>query len=292
MKLSFDMLIVLLSASVALLALFLFIVYLPRLMKKQVHENEQVEINTVVGAFNALGGEIKSLREQLILKERFAALGEVAAGIAHEFRNPMGVIAGYARLLLKGLDETDNRKEIVHAILTEIEEMNSVMEELLKFSKSEPLNKTDIDLSGIIEDVVKDMGGGASEIDFSSSERVFIKGDKTLLRQAVRNLLHNAADAGDKIRIDIENIYLSDSSGLVGDATGRSGVSIVIKDNGNGISETDVNKIFMPFYTTKSRGTGIGLALVQKIALAHGGSVTVESKEGKGSTFRLSLPVQ
>ncbi|MBF0559145.1 MAG: HAMP domain-containing histidine kinase [Nitrospirae bacterium] len=292
MKLNFDMLIVLLSASVALLALFLFIVYLPRLMKKKVHESEQVEINTVVGAFNALGGEIKSLREQLILKERFAALGEVAAGIAHEFRNPMGVIAGYARLLLKGLDETDNRKEIVQAILTEIEEMNSVMEELLKFSKSEPLNKTDVDLSGIIEDVVKDMRGGASEIDFSSSEQISIKGDKTLLRQAVRNLLHNAADAGDKIRIDIENTDLSGNSGLEAGAAGRTGVSIVIKDNGNGISETDFNKIFMPFYTTKIRGTGIGLALVQKIALAHGGSVTVESKEGKGSTFRLSLPVQ
>ncbi|MBF0560330.1 MAG: HAMP domain-containing histidine kinase, partial [Nitrospirae bacterium] len=217
--------------------------------------------------------------------------GEVSAGIAHEFRNPMGVIAGYARLLLKGLDETDNRKDIVQAILTEIEEMNSVMEELLKFSKPEPLNKTDIDLSGIIEDVVKNLRGGASEIDFSSPERVFIRGDKTLLRQAVRNLLNNAIDAGDKIRIDIENIDLSDSSRLVG-ATDRTGVSIVIKDNGNGIAETDFNKIFMPFYTTKSRGTGIGLALVQKIALAHGGSVTVESKEGKGSTFRLSLPVQ
>src|SRR5208283_2250364 len=270
MKLNIDMLIMLLSASVVLLALFLFLVYLPRLMKQQVHEKEHDQINTVMGAFNALGGEIKSLREQLIMKERFAALGEVAAGIAHEFRNPMGVIAGYVRLLLKGFDETDNRKEIARAILTEIEEMNSVMEDLLKFSKSEPLNKTDFDLSGIIKDIVKNMGEKTSEIEFSSSEPVFIKGDRTLLRQAVRNLLYNAADAGDKISIDIEKVDWSASTGLPG-STGRNGVSIAIKDNGKGIPGTDFNKIFMPFYTTKSKGSGIGLALVQKIALAHGG---------------------
>ena len=291
MKLNIDMLIMLLSASVVLLALFLFLVYLPRLMKQQVHEKEHDQINTVMGAFNALGGEIKSLREQLIMKERFAALGEVAAGIAHEFRNPMGVIAGYVRLLLKGFDETDNRKEIARAILTEIEEMNSVMEDLLKFSKSEPLNKTDFDLSGIIKDIVKNMGEKTSEIEFSSSEPVFIKGDRTLLRQAVRNLLYNAADAGDKISIDIEKVDWSASTGLPG-STGRNGVSIAIKDNGKGIPETDFNKIFMPFYTTKSKGSGIGLALVQKIALAHGGSISVESTEVRGSTFRLLLPVQ
>lgn len=291
MKFDIGMLIVLLSASVALLALFSFIVYLPRLMKKQVDEREHAEINTVVGAFNALGGEIKSLREQLIMKERFAALGEVAAGIAHEFRNPMGVIAGYARLLLKGFDELDNRKDIVRAILGEIEEMNSVMEELLKFSKSEPLNKADIDLAGLVEDIVKNMREKAPGIRFVSFEPVFIKGDRTLIRQAIKNLLHNAADVGDDIRIDIEKVALSADAAPGGNA-GVNGVSIAIRDNGKGIPETDFNKIFMPFYTTKSGGSGIGLALVQKIALAHGGSVSVDSTEGKGSTFRLLLPVR
>ena len=238
-----------------------------------------------MGAFTTLGGEIKSLKEQLVMKERLAALGEVSAGIAHEFRNPMGVIAGYARLLLKGLDDTDNRKEIVQAILNEIEEMNRVMEELLKFSKSEPLNKTDIEVVSFVTDIVNSMGNTASEIKFSPCGPVLIKGDKTLLRQAVKNLLQNAVHAGDKIRIDIEK---ADSS----TGAGKDGVSIAIKDNGKGIPGTDFNKIFMPFYTTKSSGAGIGLALVHKIALAHGGTTSVNSKEGKGSTFRLFLPVQ
>jgi two-component system sensor histidine kinase HydH len=276
-----ETLIVLLAASVVLLVLFFLAIYLPRLFKKKTQEAEPIEMNTVMGAFSALGGEISSLKEQLIMKERLAALGEVAAGIAHEFRNPMGVIAGYAKLLIKGLEDADDRKEIVQAILNEIEEMNRVMEELLKFSKSEPINRVDIDLVSFITDIVKSMGQTASEIKFSPCGPVSISGDKTLLRQALKNLLQNAVHAGDKIRIDIEKTDLS----------GRKGLSIAVKDNGKGIPETDFNKIFMPFYTTKSSGTGIGLALVHKIALAHGGSVSVNSKEGKGSTFRLSLPL-
>ena len=276
-----ETLIVLFAASVVLAVLFFLAVYLPRLFKKKTQEAEPIEMNTLMGAFSALGGEINSLKEQLIMKERLAALGEVAAGIAHEFRNPMGVIAGYAKLLLKGFEDSDDRKDIVQAILNEIEEMNRVMEELLKFSKSEPLNRMDIDLLSFVTDIVKGMGQTASYIKFSPCGPISIKGDKTLLRQALKNLLQNAVQAGDKIRVDIEQTDLS----------GRNGVSIAIKDNGKGIPATDFNKIFMPFYTTKNRGAGIGLALVQKIALAHGGSVSVNSKEGKGSTFRLSLPI-
>jgi two-component system sensor histidine kinase HydH len=277
-----ETLIVLLAASVVLVVLFFLAVYLPRLFNKKTQEAETIEMNTVMGAFSALGGEINALKEQLIMKERLAALGEVSAGIAHEFRNPMGVIAGYAKLLLKGLEDGDERKEIVQAIMNEIEEMDRVMEELLKFSKSEPITMMDIDLVSFITDIIKSMGPTASEIKFSPCDPVSVKGDKTLLRQAFKNLLQNAFHAGDKIRIDIEQTDLS----------GRQGVSIAIKDNGEGIPMTDFNKIFMPFYTTKSKGTGIGLALVQKIALAHGGSVNVNSKEGKGSTFRLFLPLQ
>jgi len=282
MRVYHETLIVLLAASVILVVLFFLAVYLPRLFKKRTQEPEPVEMNTLMGAFSVLGGEINSLKEQLIMKERLAALGEVAAGIAHEFRNPMGVIAGYAKLLLKGMEDADARKEIVQAILNEIEGMDRVMEELLKFSKSEPIGSMEIDLVSFITDIVKSMGQTASQIKVSPCGPVSISGDKTLLRQALKNLLQNAVHAGDKIRIDIEKTDLS----------GRKGVSIAVKDNGKGIPETDFNKIFMPFYTTKSSGTGIGLALVQKIALAHGGSVSVNSKEGKGSTFRLVLPIE
>jgi len=271
-----------LLTSAFLLLLLITVMFLPRLLRKKEPEFKDLETNTVMGAFHALGNEIKSLKEQLIMKERLAALGEVSAGIAHELRNPMGVIAGYARLLLKGLDPADRRREAVQGILNEVEEMNSVMEELLKFSNSEALNKTDVDLSNAIMDVLKGIGDKGKAIAFSPQGPFIVRGDETLLKQAVKNLLHNAFDAGDKVWVSIER-------GLSFD---KAGTFIVVKDNGKGIPEDDLNRIFMPFYTTKNSGSGIGLALVQKIAMGHGGNITVESMEGKGSTFRLFLPVE
>jgi two-component system sensor histidine kinase HydH len=280
MKAGPDILIIFLTASVFLILLFIVVIFLPRLLKKEEAKTESAEMNTVVNAFRALGDEIKSLKEQLVIKERLAALGEVSAGIAHEFRNPMGVIAGYARLLLKSFDENDQRREIVNGILKEIREMNLVMEELLKFSKSEPIEKVDINITKSIRDVIQGMGEAARRIDFRCSDDVVIKGDETLLMQAIRNLVHNAIDAGDMVWIDVEK----------GVSLNKEGVFIVVRDNGAGIPEKDLDKIFMPFYTTKEKGAGIGLALVQKIVMGHGGNISVESKGGEGSTFRMFLP--
>lgn len=280
MKTSPESLIIFLTASVFLILLFIVAIFLPRLLKKEEAKTESAEINTVVNAFRALGDEIKSLKDQLVIKERLAALGEMSAGIAHEFRNPMGVIVGYARLLLKSLDENDSRREIVQNIINEISEMNLVMEELLKFSKSEPMKKADTNLTSSIRDVIQGMGESGHKIDFSFNDDVVIKADEPLIKQAIRNLIHNALDAGEKVWINIERgIHLD-----------RDGVFIDVKDNGRGIPEEDLNRIFMPFYTTKDGGSGIGLALVQKIVMGHGGNISVESIEGKGSTFRIFLP--
>jgi two-component system sensor histidine kinase HydH len=282
MKASPDILIIFLTASVFLILLFIVAIFLPRLLKKEEAKKESAEINTVVNAFRVLGDEIKSLKEQLVIKERLAALGEVSAGIAHEFRNPMGVIAGYTKLLLKSLDENDQRRELVQGILNEIEDMNRVMEELLKFSRSEPIKKIDINLTKLIKDVIQSMGDSADKIDFGLLNDVSIKADETLLKQAIKNLLHNAIDAGDMVWIDVEK----------GVSLNKDGVFIVVRDNGAGIPVNDVDRIFMPFYTTKDKGSGIGLALVQKIVTEHGGNISVESREGEGSTFRVFLPIE
>jgi signal transduction histidine kinase len=280
MRDSSGILFILFSIFVVLIALFALVVSLPRILKKKEKEKEYSELNTVMGAFNVLGSEIKSLKEQLIIKERLAALGEVSAGIAHEFRNPMGVIAGYAKLLLKSFDEHDDRRDSAQGILNEIEEMNTVMEELLKFSKSAPLHKTNIDASGLLSSVLKSTGDDEARITVSCDEKIMLQGDETTLRQALKNLVHNALDAGDRVSVHVEK----------GSLSGRKGVFIFVKDNGKGIPATDMQKIFQPFYTTKEKGTGIGLALVQKIAMAHEGSVNAKSTEGEGSTFNLFLP--
>ncbi len=270
---------VFLLASFFLIILFATVIFLPRLFKKKEQMHESVGLNTVIGAFSALGDEIKSLKEQLILKERLAALGEISAGIAHEFRNPMGVIAGYARLILNSLDENDNRRELAQGILKEIAEMNVLMDELLQFSKAEKIKKKQIDLKSFIKDLLENIAGN-DRVSFDCQEAVTIGADEKLLKQAIGNILQNALDEGQHVAISV----------MPNKEASQHGVYIDIKDDGRGIAEDDINKIFMPFYTTKERGTGIGLALAQKIIVAHGGNIRVQSKIGKGSTFRIFLP--
>lgn len=236
----------------------------------------------VMDSFQELAGEVRSLKEQLMVKERLAALGEVSAGIAHEFRNPMGVIAGYAQLLRKSLDETDSRREIVEGIIKEIREMDLVMEELLKFSRSEPINRVQMDLEKLLNDVIKSLGEAGQKIKASPSGSIVIKGDETLIKQAVRNLIQNALEEGDEVSVSMEK----------GTVSKREGVFIDVKDDGRGIAKEDLDRVFMPFYTKKAGGLGIGLSLVQKVAIAHKGKVLVESVQGKGSTFRLFLPLE
>jgi signal transduction histidine kinase len=277
-----NILVIFLISFVFLILLLAAAVSLPYLLRKKEERPEQSGMNAVMGAFDTLGSEIKSLKEQLIIKERLAAIGEVSAGISHELRNPMSVIAGNAKLLLKGLDENDSRRETVKTILKEIEEMNMVMEELLKFSRSEPLHKSDVDISKIVGDVIGGMGDAGKSVEFAAGKTTAVKGDETLLKQAIKNLIQNGLDAGDTVSVNIDRGRSADKNGIV----------IVVSDNGRGIPKDNLNKIFMPFYTTKEGGSGIGLALVQKIAVGHGGSVSVESEEGKGSSFRLFLPVE
>lgn len=290
MNVSSDSLVIFLTASIFLLLLFIVAMLLPRLFKKQEIKSGNTDMNTVVSSFRALGDEIKSLKDQLVIKERLAALGEVSAGIAHEFRNPMSAITGYAKLLLKTLDTNDEKRKIVQAILKEIEDMNHVMEELLKFSKSEPIRKVDINLTKSIKEVIQGIDESGQKIDFKCSEDVFIKGDDILLRQAIKNLLTNAIEAGDRVLVEVRDSAWGMECQMMSKEDQRGDVYITVRDNGKGIPEADINKIFMPFYTTKESGIGIGLALVQKIITEHGGSISVESKKNEGSTFIIFLP--
>ncbi len=256
-----------------------FIIYLPRLLRQKDYiASTRSDSDVIAESFNMLGHEMKSLREQLIMKEKLANLGELSAGIAHELRNPMSVIMGYSKLLLKSFDETDNRRQAVQAIITEIDTMNGVMEELLKFSKSEALNKTRVDLARMIDRAVRE-SIKPDAVNFVSAGGIKVECDETLLRQALKNLINNALEADGAARIDIRE----------GCPSGKKGIFIEVSDNGKGISQDEIKKIFSPFYSTKESGLGIGLSLVQKIALAHGAPAEVSSIEGKGSTFRIFL---
>lgn len=271
-----------LLATLSLVALIALIIIIPRFLHKKEAATDSPDMRSVIGTFDTLGNEIKSLRKQLVIKERMAALGEFSAAVAHEFRNPMAVIAGYAKLLNKNLPDNDPNKTISYSILQEIEQMNIVMEELLRFSKSEPLVKTDINLNKLISGVIDVLDSSASRIIFDQKDEIFIRADEILLKQALRNLIQNGVDSGDTVFVEIEDIR----------QTSENIVVIRVSDNGPGVPADKLDAVFMPFYTTKEKGLGIGLAFVQKVAVAHGGSVAAENIDSRGASFMLSLPKQ
>lgn len=226
---------------------------------------------------------LKAIESQIQLRDKLSSLGEISAGIAHELRNPMGVIAGYTKLLSKKVDTSLN--PTVDAISKEIVVMDRIISDFLSFAKSVDLTLGYIDLKTIIENCVASSAGERKDIipNLDINELPLIKGDEILLRQAFINLIQNSVEAmpqGGKLSIKI-----SPSTGSAGDF-----LDITISDIGHGISENIKDKIFLPFFTTKEKGTGLGLAIVHKIVISHGGSISVDSSE-KGTAFKIRLPL-
>jgi PAS domain S-box-containing protein len=242
-------------------------------------DNEGKEIGNIL-VFTDLT-ELKALESQAELRKRLSSLGEMSAGIAHELRNPLGVIAGYTKLLSRKADAA--LIPTVEAISREIEVMDRIISDFLSFARPVELILSKINLSEIINSCVSSITGTSGpdiigEVLLDIDKSVFISGDEILLRQAFTNLIQNAVEA------------MKDGGKLsFGYANTGSYAEITVSDTGHGIPEGIKDKIFLPFYTTKEKGTGLGLAIVHKIIVSHGGSVSVERAD-KGTIFRIKLP--
>jgi len=231
--------------------------------------------------------EVMDLEEQLRLKDSLARLGELTAGLAHEFRNGLATIHGYSRLI--EIDQLPAaQRPYVLGIREETDSLGAVVTNFLNFAKPAQLTVAPVDLGALVDRVVAeartdrlaDGGTIASEGEFA-----VVDGDEVLLRQAIGNLLRNAleacAGAGVVPRIVIE--------GKVDH--GQGVVRLLVSDNGPGIDRAVRDRIFRPFVTTKPEGTGLGLALVQKIVVTHNGRVTVTSSAAEGAVFQVVLPI-
>lgn len=226
---------------------------------------------------------LKAIESQIQLRDKLSSLGEISAGIAHELRNPMGVIAGYTKLLSKKAD--NSLKPTVDAISKEIVVMDRIISDFLSFAKPIELNLSFIDLKTIIENCVASITSERKDIMLylDINELPLIKGDEVLLRQAFINLIQNSVEAmpqGGKLMI---------KTSVITEPAGEF-LDITIADTGHGISDNIKDKIFLPFFTTKEKGTGLGLAIVHKIVVSHGGNISVDSSE-KGTIFRIRLPL-
>jgi nitrogen-specific signal transduction histidine kinase len=230
--------------------------------------------------------ELAALQRQVQVKESLAALGELSAGIAHEFKNALATISGYAQMIRR--ESEGETAENAQLIVDQTRALTHVVTEFLKFARPLDLSTEEVPLRSVVDRVITEIQEAIPEVAISwGGEFESIAGDEGLLRQALLNLTRNAAEAaaGQPFggRVDVHGAIERVPSGEL--------QRITITDNGPGIAADDLSRIFVPFYTTKTNGTGLGLAIVQKIIVQHGGSVEVRNQSQGGAEFIVSLPL-
>jgi signal transduction histidine kinase len=224
--------------------------------------------------------------------ERLAALGQLSAGLAHEIRNPLGVIKGSAETLGRKLPTEDPvARELAGYISSEVNRLNSLVSRFLSFAKPLELKKQPEDISLIVEHAIKAAqeqwpdSGVEVERDYAK-ELPPVHVDAELTEQVFKNLVFNAFEAmeadGGKLNIEIIKEY----------SDGRRGVEVAFSDSGPGVPQELREQIFNPFFTTKSNGVGLGLSIVSKIVDDHGGWIRVEPRTARGACFRVFLPAE
>jgi signal transduction histidine kinase len=222
--------------------------------------------------------EITNLGRQVRMRESLAALGEMSAGIAHEFKNSLTTISGYSQMMATESDPAELRG-FAAKIEAETAALSRIVTDFLNFARPEALSHEALDLRELIADVVRE-----HPMDFSMDDSQLpshLYGDPTALAQTFANLFRNSIQAAGSRRVRVE----------ISARTTPSEVRITCRDDAGGIPADALSKIFIPFFTTKANGTGLGLALVHRIITQHGGSISV-ANEGHGAAFTLSLPLR
>lgn len=227
---------------------------------------------------------IKEMEEQIKRADRMVSIGQMAAGIAHEIRNPLASLTGSIQILEEEMNLTRNNLNLMNIILRESERLNCLVTDFLLFAQPPRNEFSPIILNEIMDETLQMLKNSPEfngHISISSvfSHEARILGDSNQLRQVFWNLLLNAVqemEGGGRLAVRLEQ---EDDS-----------VKLSVSDTGKGIDSQDMGKIFEPFFTTKESGTGLGLAIVHRIVESHGGQIHVHSKAGKGTTFTLLLP--
>ena len=230
--------------------------------------------------------ELAALQRQMQMKESLAALGELSAGIAHEFKNSLATISGYAQMIRA--ESQGDAAENAQRILQQTRALAHVVTEFLKFARPQELANEEVTLKVLVERVVSELRDSLPQAEIlSEGQFECVSGDEGLLRQAVLNLVRNAAEAAGE-RPSGAQVQVR---GAVEQTGGRTVQRLTVADNGPGIPPADLSKIFAPFFTTKPNGTGLGLAIVQKIIIQHGGSIEARNRPEGGAEFTICLPM-
>jgi signal transduction histidine kinase len=254
-------------------------------------EWSNVEVDALVTAARMIGIAIERkeaesalllAQKELIEKEKLATLGQLAGGVGHELRNPLGVINN-ALYILKATVAQENEKarEYADMIGQQVQRSNKIISDLLNFAREPGASRIEIDLSALVARVLA---------DFPPPEEVRVR--KTIAK-GLPKVLADAQHAEQILANLVSNAYQAmPEGGLMSISASRKQgeVRIAVRDSGTGISKENMDKLFTPLYTTKAKGIGLGLATSKKLAETNGGRIEVKSQEGKGSTFTLVLP--
>jgi two-component system, NtrC family, sensor histidine kinase PilS len=228
--------------------------------------------------------ELRRLEQHNRHTERLITVGQLAAGIAHEIRNPLASISGSIELLKQTPQASEDDRTLMAIVHREIQRLNVMIGDLLDYANPRPRQAVDFDLAILVDETLQVARGDQSfatvEVTSDVDRPLAIHADPAKLRQVLWNLLRNAADAatagGKHVRVTAR-----DDAG---------GATVTVTDDGPGIKPEQLAQIFDPFFTTKSKGTGLGLATCQAIVAEHGGRIVVESEVGKGTKMVVRLP--
>jgi nitrogen fixation/metabolism regulation signal transduction histidine kinase len=236
--------------------------------------------------------EVTQLREQIALKKSLASLGEMSAGLAHEFKNALATLHGYAQLLQKTGTSESARNNAATALLQEVRNLAEMVTAFLNFSRPQPLEVSNVSLQEIVKDCADELQSLYDERRVAliiEGDFAEVHADAMLLRQAVLNLLRNAAES---ISADATERRVIVRGSRQTEESGETFAIIEIEDTGSGIDAADKERIFIPFFTTKSKGHGIGLALAHRVITDHGGTlIAANSARTKGVVFAIRLPL-
>ncbi|HWP49005.1 MAG TPA: ATP-binding protein [Candidatus Limnocylindrales bacterium] len=258
--------------------------------------NQQGDIYGVVIVLRDLTA-IKDLEEEIRRKDILASMGSVAAGIAHEIKNPLGSIIGASQLLYEEVKNNPELAEYLKVVIKEAERVNRLIEDLLSLTKPTRLNFKKVNIHEILKNILLLESASSTKIIFQEEydpSLPEILADREKLTQVFLNLIHNGIEAmsGQGIIKLVTRVSTDCYISRTGpEKRSRPMIVVEIHDQGEGIPEDAIEKLFTPFYTTKPKGVGLGLAISHKIIEEHEGFIKVESKIGKGSIFKVYLPL-
>jgi two-component system NtrC family sensor kinase len=244
------------------------------------------ELGDLAATFNDMTRRLREAQSQLVAAEKLASIGRLAAGVAHEINNPLTGVLAHASFLLKRAGPEDEARHDLSVILRETERCRGIVKNLLDFARQSPSHRRAVGLADAVQRaagiVANQVAARRGQLTIDVPRDAVVLADPNQIEQVVVNLLLNAADALDE---DGRTIHVSARAGAPGF------VELSVADTGCGIPEEDLPHLFEPFFSTKgAHGTGLGLAVTWGIVNSHGGSISVESAVGRGTTFTVRLP--